>query len=526
MKRSWKYAWLVCVVLGWPGTSPAQPKVKLERLGSYRTGVFDGGAAEISAYHARSKRLFVINASTKSVDILSLRDPSNPALVKALDMSQYGDHANSVAVHGNIVAVAVQADPKTDSGSVVFFNPEGDFLNQVTVGPLPDMLTFSPNGRLVFVANEGEPNDDYTIDPEGSVSIINLHKGVKNITDADVKTAGFTQFNNAVLDPSIRIYGPGATVAQDLEPEYIAFGAGGRYPYAYVTLQEANAIGVLDVERAEFVELRGLGFKDHNTLRNALDASDRDNAINIAPWPVFGMYQPDAVAAFAHHGQVYLITANEGDTRDYSAFAEEERVNGITLDPTAFPNAAVLRNNAQLGRLTITTSNGDTDGDGDFDALFVPGARSFTIWLANGVQQVYDSGEEFEQITAQRFPADFNSNNDENGTFDSRSDNKGPEPEGLAVASLYGRRFAFIALERIGGIMIYDITDPAAPFFVDYFNDRDFAGDAEADTAGDLGPEGVLFIPVQDSPLPGVPLLVVSNEVSGSVGIFKILKQE
>lgn len=232
------------------------------------------------------------------------------------------------------------------------------------------------------------------------------------------------------------------------------------------------------------------------------------------------MYQPDAIANFRSKGKTFLITANEGDARDYDGFAEEKRVSDLLLDPAAFPNAVMLQEDKNLGRLTVTSANGDEDNDGDFDQLFSFGARSFSIWTETG-ELVFDSGDALEAVTASTFPSEFNSNNDENGSFDSVSDNKGPEPEGVITAKIYGKQYAFIGLERIGGILIYDVTDATQPEFIEYVNNRDFSGDAEAGTAGDLGPEGLLFIKQSDSHTKN-PLLIVANEVSGSTTVHEI----
>jgi 2',3'-cyclic-nucleotide 2'-phosphodiesterase/3'-nucleotidase/5'-nucleotidase len=206
--------------------------------------------------------------------------------------------------------------------------------------------------------------------------------------------------------------------------------------------------------------------------------------------------------------------------REWPGLVEEARVSALTLDPVVFPNSAQLKTNAQIGRLGVTNSTGNTDGDGDFDQLYAFGARSFSIWTAT-VAQVFDSGDQIEQITAQAFPTFFNSTHDSNNSFDTRSDNKGPEPEGVVVAQLFGRTYAFIGLERIGGVMLYEITNPFSPKFVQYVNNRNFAGNPAAGTAGDLGPEGLLFIPASDSPSRR-PLLVVTNEISGTTTIYEI----
>lgn len=907
-------------------------------VGSFETGVFDEGAAEIVAYDAASQRAFFTNADANSLGILDISDPANPALVEYIDLSSYGDGTNSVAVSAGLVAVAVEADPVTDPGSVVFFDTDGDFLHSVTVGALPDMVTFTPDGSKVLVANEGEPDDG--VDPEGSVSIIDIsggvgsasvttatfgslsfgnlldrsadvpsdednapfllpagfsqreivdrataeldadfaatfgnwdmvaldpsnrfvfiphevgqgagltrydtltgdfvaamtgdnsgsfstdrdawnaaadggnpgvasgafgdygafdpaewtpygtvlvaeewsgtgrmfewlnplmnagdtpevrwlplpsvaHEGVKfdsegnlyfidewnsgsiykyvpkvagdlgvgqtfvlsiddfagsggvasenwnstanssatrtgaatwvAITDADgvplttadpflwgpsnsetsrggraaanelgatpygrpedlgiigntlylattsentvysiqltsdttafvqefatrdtldsatgsaVGTAlrnpdniatdaagnvyviednspgdiwkvidadkdgvaesmarfaslgvagaeptGFIETNDpnvflvAIQHPSsgndalweirvdtayaareagVRVF-PGVDLANDLEPEYIAVSPDGLT--ARVTLQEANAFAVLDIPSGIFTEIQPLGLKDHSLPGNGLDASDRDDAINIANWPVFGMYMPDSVASFEIGGETYYATANEGDDR-----GEDERIKDLDLDPTAFPNAADLQEDENLGRLGVSTIDGDIDGDGDYDQLFSYGARSFSIWDSAG-NLVFDSGDQFEQITAAAYPDNFNASNDENDA-EGRSDNKGPEPEAITTGVINGRTFAFVGLERIGGIVVYDVTDPTAPVFQQYVNNRDFSGDPEAGTAGDLGVEDLKFVSAGDSPN-GIPLLISSNEVSGTVTIFQ-----
>ncbi|PSB07895.1 calcium-binding protein [filamentous cyanobacterium CCP2] len=903
----------------------------LQKIGGYA-----GTGAEISAFDPDTQRLFVVSGGAE-IEVLDLSDPTNPSLLQVLDLSPYGAAANSVAIQNGLVAVAVESDPKTDPGRAVFLDTDGNFLAALVAGALPDMITFSPDGTKVLVANEGEPNDDYTIDPEGSVTIIDLANGLENVV---VKRADFRAFNDQKADlqgKGVRIFGPNATVAQDFEPEYITVSEDGKT--AWVALQENNALAVLDLETGTFTDILPLGLKDfskgqptltvydwddrpvlgatatvnpadptqtvegqeillggfsglffegktedgklrfithsdrgpngeptdvveeipgrerpfalpdfqpelirfeldqttgeisiterigltrtdgtpltglpnlqageqgtaftdevpvdlfgnvlpndpfgadfegivvapdgtfwlvdeyrpaiyhfdtdgtlidrfipageptgdgsfgtptlpevyaqrrnnrgfeavalegnklyafiqsaidnpdspedttsrgsrnlrilefdietkavtgeylyllndisgsgtartdkigdavalgngkflvaerddregfdsnkliyeidlagatnvkdvdtgeqtleqlsvaelselglnpvdkrlvvnaaaigytgvdkleglalidENTIAilndndfgllgeqiagdgtltanpdptpvrlgiiafdrsNGLDLSDRDGAdgegaINIQNHPVFGLYQPDAIDSFTVNGETFIITANEGDARDYDGFAEEVRVGDeeYVLDPAVFPNAEALRDNAVLGRLTVTNATGDTTGDGQFNRIEMFGGRSFSIWDANG-NLVYDSGDDFERITAAQVPEIFNSNGTPE-TFDTRSDNKGPEPESVVVGEVGDRLYAFIGLERTGGVMVYDVTQPRSPHFVEYFpNDAD-----------DQSPEGLIFIPAADSPN-GQPLLVISNEVSGTIAILEI----
>ncbi|MGD9505133.1 MAG: choice-of-anchor I family protein [Syntrophobacteraceae bacterium] len=500
--------------------------ITLSMAGSYSTGVFDNGASEIVAYDPASKRLFVVNGDSKAVDVLNAADPENPTFLFNIPVAPYGGGVNSVAVKDGVVAAAVEAAVKQDPGKVVFFDANGTYINQVTVGALPDMVAFTPDGKKVLTANEGEPNDAYTNDPEGSVSIVDISGGVAAAT---VATVGFESFNDqadVLRAAGVRIFGLNATVARDMEPEYIAVSSDSAT--AWVACQENNAIAVVDLLSNVVTDIQPLGYKDHGLSSNGLDASDKDGAINIATYTnLFGMHQPDGISTFEAAGGAYLLTANEGDSRDYDGFSEEKRVSKLKLDATAFPDASTLKGDAYLGRLTATTTLGDTDGDGDYDELYAFGSRSFSIWKPtdSGMELVFDSQDEIEQITAAMFPEYFNSDNTDNDSFDSRSDNKGPEPEGAAVGVIAGRTYAFVGLEGIGGIMVYEITDPSAPKFIQYINHRDFSVDAEAgvadNAAGDLGPEGLEFIPASESPN-GENMLVTANEVSGTTTLYNI----
>ncbi|UYV13252.1 MAG: choice-of-anchor I family protein [Phycisphaera sp.] len=491
--------------------------VELEFVGRYESGAFDEGAAEIVAFDTRSGLAFVSNALANTVDALDISDPNSPTLAFTIDLAPYGAGVNSVAVSNGLVAVAVEADPKQDPGHVAFFDTDGTFKAAVEVGALPDMVTFTPNGRYALVANEGEPNDDYTVDPEGSVSVIRIRPG-REIRQSDVRTAGFGRIRDRHLDDSVRIFGPGASIAQDLEPEYIAVDPNGRT--AYVVCQENNAIVTIDVRSARVTDIWGLGTKNHAMAANAMDASNRDDAINIATWPVHGYYLPDTIATYTAGRRTFIVTANEGDARDYDGFSEEARVGDLDLDPDVFPDATTLQLDENLGRLKITTTAGDTDGDGDFDRLFSYGGRGFSIFDTTG-RQVFDSADDLERITAMLIPDNFNSTNDENDSFDNRSDDKGPEPEALALGTISGNTYAFVGAERVGGIFVYDITDPRSPVFESYTNSRDFSGDPELGTAGDLAPEGIVFVSAADSPT-GEALLLVAHEVSGTMAVYRV----
>ena len=556
MRRSLLTA-LAAVVVGLGFVRTANAGISLNPVGTYASGVFfdgDFGAAEIPAYDATSRRVFVVNAQLEQIDVLDVSDPSMPTKLGSIELS---GRPNSATVFAGLLAVAVEASPKTDPGTVVLYRASCDPtvpancepLNEITVGALPDMLTFSPNGRYLLVANEGEPEGD--VDPKGTVSVIDLRKGIDRPI---VNTVDFTPLDGGPVPVGV-IVQTGKLPSVDFEPEYITVSENSKT--AWVALQEANAIAEIDVKNATLVAVRGLGFKNHGLPQNSLDVSDRDNAINLCTWPnVFGMYQPDGIAAYKVKNRYYIVTANEGDSRD----ADAARVGDLpsTSFDSTFPSS--VRNSRNLGRLTVNRNLGLESGI--YKQLYVYGARSFAIWSDTG-ELVYDSANEFERIIAS-FPSappsplvlngpavpaapaatcpvpsgtlpsappastPFNSNHEAGPSFDNRSDNKGPEPEGITLGRIGERTYAFVGLERTSGIMVYDITDPAAPAFVQYVNPRNFAAvyalpDDPGDwqEAGDLGPEGLAFIRAEDSPI-ATPLLVVANEVSGTTTVYTI----
>jgi DNA-binding beta-propeller fold protein YncE len=469
------------------------------QLNIQRIGGIDLGSAEILAYDAGSQRLF--STSGNGLLIVDFSDPANPSLITTITPTSFGagsDEVTSVAVKNGIVAIAVPDNPVTDPGNVYFLDANGALQGSVTVGALPDMLTFSPDGTKVLVANEGEP--DNGINPEGSISIIDISGGAGSAT---VATAGLG---------TAPTYGPvrrfeGTTQGEDLEPEYIVVSADGST--AYAALQEANSIAVIDVNSATTTAIVALGFKDHSLPGNGIDASDRDgDMVNIQNYPVFGMYMPDGMASYSVGGNTFILTANEGDDR-----GEDERIKDLDLDPTAFPNAATLQLDENMGRLGASTNEGDTDGDGDYDELYVYGARSFSIWNAQptAMNQVFDSGDQLEQIIAAETPALFNADEGDPNEIDNRSDNKGPEPEAVKVVQIGFRTYALVGLERVGGgFLTYDITDPVNPTYLSYTRDD-----------ADIALEDIVYIPAVDSPN-GENIIVTANEETGTLGVYSV----
>ncbi len=549
-------------------TSHSAPgaEVELSVLGSHRADIFDAGAAEIVAHYAAKQQTLVVNAEAGTVQVLDSSAPEKPTAVtelKTAGMSSAdgasvpaGAVANSVAVRADgLAAVALEAPTKTDDGWVGFFDLSGDEpkpLGAVRAGALPDSVVFDDEGTHAVIANEGEPAEDYSVDPEGSVSVVALPEAVQAPRQEDVKTADFRAFEGDALPEGVRVFGgredagtgtPKHPVSENLEPEYSTV-IGGK---AYVTLQEANAIAVVDLASATTEKLMPLGTQDVSEV--PFDVSNKDDKINRANWPVQTFLQPDTIRSIEIGGRDYLLTANEGDTRDWDGYSEEIRVKdlgsekkglapicesvveGMTNPDGSSMTIEDLQKEENLGRLTITKANGLNEDGNCYETIYGVGGRSFSIFDTDG-KQVFDSADDFERITAEVLPKNFNSNNSESN-FDNRSDDKGPEPEAIEVGQIGEKTYAFIGMERIGGIFVYDITDPAKSEYVTYVNNRNFAVQPEDNVAeaGDSGPESIVFVPSADLKADGAAtageagnagMLIVGNEVTGSTTFYAV----
>jgi 5'-nucleotidase len=526
---------------GWDGSFESV------HLGTLDSGSGNAGA-EIAVFDPETGRFFVTNGAEQRIDVFAADDLDPAVKAAPIGSIDLGADVQGVAVKNGVVAAALAGDPVTSPGEVAFFDadavlPGTPTVRRYAVGALPDMVTFTPDGTKVLVANEGEPRCSSTdptqaVNPEGSISIVDVATGATT-------TAGFGAFEaqRAALETAgLRLNWPGATLAQDVEPEYITVSEDGTT--AWATLQEANAVAVIDIATSTVTSIAPLGLKDHSLAGNGLDASDRDlngtdGTINITTRPVFGMYMPDAIDSFEVGGDTYLATANEGDGRDYFApdgttqcFLDEVRLRtAVTSGNTAIPGAATLRDNAVAGRLKLTNTALSIIDGGQYTRLANYGARSFSIWDDAGTL-VFDSGDAIEQYMATDNAAFFNANFEFNGTetggqfaFDTRSDDKGPEPEAVAVGDVFGKKIAFVGLERASGVMAFDVTDPmnvdTTPLFWERSTTNYTATELPLADIGDISPESVAVVPAEDSPT-GFPLMYVSYELSGTTSVFQM----
>ncbi|MCC2093100.1 MULTISPECIES: choice-of-anchor I family protein [Staphylococcus] len=509
-----------------------QDQLNITHKGRYTSGAdFGNGGTEIVKYNPKNGYAYSVNGDKEALDIIDVKHPGKDGainLVKRIYLQDNGIEVGdltSVTVHpsGDYVAVSAPAVDKTKPGHVVFYGSNGDYINNVTVGSLPDMVTFSKDGKYLLVANEGEPSDDYTVNPPGSVSVIDVTGGPANVTANNVRTAMFTKEHQE----GIRALGPNAEDAYlNIEPEYIAVDSQSKY--AYVTLQEVSAIAKVDIAKGQIVQVKGLPYKDHSLAQNAMDVSDEDGKSELRRVPVLGLLQPDGIDTYDYNGETYLLIANEGDSQDYEGYSEEKRVkklkDDIQLDARYYQGYTQaelddmvengLFDDEQLGRLKVTTSHAFKDADGKYNALVSYGGRSFSILRASDLEMIYDSGSDIEQRVLDLLPERFNANYEaaDDIKVDDRSDDKGPEAENVVVGKVGSHSYAFVGLERVGGIMIYDITNPNEPYFVKYLYDPDNK---------DISPEGITFESAEESPN-GKPMLITSFELSGTTSAWEL----
>jgi DNA-binding beta-propeller fold protein YncE len=415
-----------------------------------------GQVSEIPAFDRRTNTVWV--AGVVGVDVL---DGEAGTLIEHIDVTGYG-LVNSVAIHNGLAALAIEAGPpdRRRAGVVVFYDtrtrlPIGD---PVTVGSQPDMLTFTHDGSRLLVANEGTPNavadTAYTApDPPGSVSIIDVE------TRTVIATAGVE--NVPQFGSNLR-----TNVGMDFEPEYIAIANDGSR--AFVTLQEANAVAILDLSLNAFTEIIGLGAKDFSLPGNEFDPKDNDGTVNFINANARGLYMPDGVASYQWRDRTYLVLANEGDFREDNA------------DRSA-AGSAPFSAAAPLDRLRIANTDSSPGN------LYAAGARSMSIRDVDGTV-VYDSGSILDTEAHNR------------GVYDNgRSRDKGVEPEGVALLDIRGRTYAFVGLERAtsSAVAVFDVTNPYDARFLDMIV-----------TPGDLSPEGLAAFAFR-----GDFYLAIANEV-------------
>ncbi|WP_310832539.1 choice-of-anchor I family protein [Paenibacillus pedocola] len=513
------------LVVGQAASQPIKDVISVTKIGGYSVGTTneDGGVAEIVKYNRANGKFYLVNGSTHpaTVDIVNLKDgvhPEKEASINVEALSEtggfsYGDLTSvDINTATGRIAVAVQEADAMKKGKILVLDYEGRLLKTYEAGIQPDMIKYTADGRYILTADEAEPRT-LAGDPEGSVTVIDTVTGTARTVKFDNPGLidDLVHIRGAVDPVSKLITGEGAKedAVRDLEPEFIELSEDQKT--AYVSLQENNAVAAVDVISGKLLWVKGLGFKDLSNPRNALDLV-KDNQIHLENVPFYGVYMPDGISQYTVNGKTYLFTANEGDATEWDS--KENAANIGSMKGSLNPNSAAakfLNGQKKYDSVEVMSDMGH-------DGIYLYGGRSFSVWDAGTLKQVYDSGSEFEQITSERLPAYFNASNS-NTTLDSRSTKKGPEPEYVKIGKVGQKALAFVGLERVGGLMTYDVTNPEQPQFVNYINSREFTPKNNLET--DTGPEGIEFIPATDSPT-GLPLVLVANEVGGTVAVYQL----
>ena len=497
--------------------------LQMELAGRYNSGAMseEGGSLEIVQFNARNGFAYAVSGLKGTLIAIDLNGGMDGEKVTALGGTEYdvksmvrsyGDMTSvAISPDGTHLAVAIQAVDYDEQGSVALFTCQANgsltHLSTVEVGVQPDMVTFTPEGSKILTANEGEPRMGYSaagaVDPKGSVSIIDAET-------FNVETVGFDNFDgrrDALVKEGI-VLKKNTVPSVDLEPEYIACTD----DTAYVSCQEANAIAVLDLDNAQFTGIYSVGFEDYS--RVAIDINKKDKTYAPKTYDnLLGIRMPDGISLYEIGGETYLLTANEGDARAWPVETEEDsnEIKGKESQVTGLKPG---------GKVTWFDVNQYDGLEAGTDYIF--GGRSFTLFKVtrNGLEEAFDSGSDFERITNEKLPEYFNCSNDDIEKED-RSGKKGSEPESVTVGTVGGKTYAFIALERIGGVMVYDITAPENTEFVNYINSREFNNNIQ----GDVSPEGLCFIPAAQSKT-GKPLLLAACEVSGTLAVYELTGEQ
>ena len=455
--------------------------------------------AEITAYMPLYHKLFAVGGNS-SITVIDLTVVEKPVVI---EKKKVLGHASSAAVFDDLVAVSLISDPHTQNGRVDLYR-YGDslsLLKSFSVCPEPDMLTFTPNGAAILVACEGSPSEDGQIDPEGAIALIQI------LEENPVSILKFDHLDStALIKKGVRKTGPG-TFFQNLEPEYITVDPSSKM--AWVSLQENNAIASIDLKAKKITSVFGLGGLDHSLPGQGIDFR-KDGKINIENAPILGLRQPDGIAVLSEKGRHYIYTANEGASRDYSFYSDE-------TDILALLEKKLL--NSDLFNLTWlnalkkhTFSKMEPCLKGPCNHVEAFGSRSMSVFDGKTGKILFDSGDQIEKMIAKTAPSLFNWNAKKGKLkIDARSEDKGAEPEMVTIGEFNGKKLAFLGLERMTGIIVWDLKNPEKPLIIDYYLDPK-----------DRGPEGILFISAQKSPFSRVPLLIVGYEYSQSIVIYSI----
>lgn len=440
----------------------------------------------------------------------------NAASLNQVKTTFRGQNSGTSQSHGNYIQATADEIAQSAESNGVTPNKDGqyDFVERREMETKGNYY-YLYNNVLFVTLNTGAYPGGNDNENAGNVNVPTVT--VIDLTNQNVSHLDFTVFDSeakrAELVQNGVILKKGTAPSVDLEPEYIAAND----KTAYVTLQEANAIAIVDLQTLSIENICSAGYEDYE--KYPIDIDKKDAAYRPVSYPSLrGIRMPDGISLFESNGKTYIVTANEGDSREWNEYLNEAECN-FGKGQTS-PSGKITAENSGLTGKVVFFDQNDYEGlNSEYDYLF--GGRSFTVYCVDGsgMKEVYTSGNELEAKTAAYFPQYFNCSND-SAEIDDRSGKKGVEAESVTIGTVGEKTYAFIGLERIGGVMAYDITNPDKILFANYINSRDFS----KDIAGDVSPEGLCMISASES-ADGNAYLLASCEVSGTVAAYKLISQ-
>lgn len=488
----------------------------------FRASGFDQNKLSYHAYDASSERIFVASPGENKLYTFDISNTDKVFQDSTINLNIYQTEVSAIAARQGVVALTFINNLPQARGKLVLLDTAGQLINQFTVGAYPSFVRFSSDGRYLIVGNEGPPADDYSVDPMGSVSVLQILSANPSVlTQNDVFTIGFKGLDSTDYHPLLRIYGNDGQQlpSQDIEPEDIALLPGSTK--AVVSLQENNGIALIDFGSFSLDTVHGLGWQSHQDSSDGLDGSAQNQRINIRGYKnLFGLYQPKGLAALQQLGKNYILSANQGAYRAYSGYDETQLVKNTALNPSTIPDRSQYIEDSLIGSLRLTKTMGNARNVFIYDSMFTFGTRSWSVW-DDSLNLVWDSGDDLAEWLAQAFPNQFNSLANSNQSYKQASPHFGPEAHLVTYGEVDGTPYAFVGLKQMGAVAIYDLSNIQSPQQVSLLLDRDFSLAASDPQSGDQGITDLSFVPANLSPN-GLELLIASHGVSGSLSVYEL----
>lgn len=439
-------------------TVAAEPRLRL--AATWESGA--GGGDESLGYQAATRRLAVGNGALGRVRVLSLADPAAPEQIADLDLALPAGHSlNGIDFHpsANLIAVVVAA-PGDAPGEIWLLDADsGAVRASYPAGIDPDGIHFSPDGRRLAVPNEAEnyrraAGGGYVSAP-GSVTVVELGEALGRGRAVQVPLPPLPMGHGLTVESDQRL------LKREVDGREVEI------PF------DSGDPAHLEPEHAAFAP-------DGATVYVSLQENNGVAVIDVASGSLSGVY---ALGAVEHAAD--LEDDGEVDfSETLTAFREPDQI-AVTTD----------------GRYLVTADEGDTDPKASkSDWGPAGGGRTVSVLDAATGEVLGDTGSQLDEAAAAA------------GVYpDGRSDNKGSEPEGLAVFAAGDGIWAVVGLERAEAVALIDLADPRVPRV------RAVQSLRREGEGGRLAPEDLAYIH-QD----GAHYVATANEKSGTVSIVAV----